>query len=241
MRGVLRSLVQNIDNLEIPAKSGPKVENWIADNDNESDTITQAWFWPVMGAEFLQENDIVVTETGTANFGIWGTKFPGNVVALSQVLWGSVGWSVGACQGAALVAKDAGATRRTILFVGDGSFQLTAQEVSTMLKLDLKPIIFVICNDGYTIERLIHGFDEQYNNIPQWNYKDIVNVFGGTAKGAKTYQVKTKKEVGALFKDKEFRAANVLQFVELYMPWDDAPRALKMTAEASARTNATLD
>lgn len=57
-----------------------------------------------------------------------------------QVLWGSIGYSVGACQGAALAAKETG-NRRTILLVGDGSFQLTAQEVSTMIRLGLNPIM----------------------------------------------------------------------------------------------------
>jgi pyruvate decarboxylase len=239
MRGLLRSLIPCIDATKITSQPGPKVENRIAENEDPSETITQAWVWPLIG-EFLEENDLVVTETGTANFGIWETKFPAGVTALSQVLWGSIGWSVGACQGAALAARDAGVKKRTILFVGDGSFQLTAQELSTMIKLDLKPIIFVICNDGYTIERFIHGFDADYNDVPTWKYKDIVNVFGGAARGAKTYQVKTKKEIRALLKDKEFNAANVLQFVELYIPKDDAPVALRLTAEASSRTNAPL-
>jgi len=51
---------------------------------------------------------------------------------------GSIGYSVGATQGAALAARDAGVPRRTILFVGDGSFQLTVQELSTMIRLGLK-------------------------------------------------------------------------------------------------------
>ena len=82
----------------------------------------------------------LMKEIRTANFGIWETRFPKGVTALSQVLWGSIGWSVGACQGAALAAKETG-DRRTILFVGDGSFQLTAQEISTIIRQDLKPLM----------------------------------------------------------------------------------------------------
>jgi pyruvate decarboxylase len=88
-----------------------------------------------------RSSTVVITETGTANFGIWETHFPKGVTAISQVLWGSIGYSVGACQGACLAARDAGEDRRTILFVGDGSFQLTVQELSTMIRLDLKPIM----------------------------------------------------------------------------------------------------
>jgi pyruvate decarboxylase len=97
---------------------------------------------------------------------------------------------------------------------------------------------FVICNEGYTIERFIHGMDADYNDIQEWRHKDLVSVFGGAAKNAKTYTVKTKTEVEKLFADKEFVAAESLQFVELYMPKEDAPRALVLTAEASAKTNA---
>ena len=148
MRGVLRQVINKIDLSKLSAVAGPTVENKVKDNDDGSPTITQAWFWPRVG-QFLKEKDIVITETGTSNFGIWETKFPKNVTALSQVLWGSIGYSVGATQGAALAARDAGTPRRTILFVGDGSFQLTAQEVSTIIRLGLKvtmygPIFFFV-------------------------------------------------------------------------------------------------
>jgi pyruvate decarboxylase len=237
MRGVLRKVINQVDLKQLSAVAGPKMTNKVKENEDSSSTITQAWFWPRVG-QFLKENDIVITETGTANFGIWETKFPKGVTAISQVLWGSIGFSVGACQGAALAARDAEQDRRTILFVGDGSFQLTAQEVSTMIRHSLNPIIFVICNDGYTIERFIHGMDAVYNDIQPWNNKDLVKAFGAKDGTSRTYQIKTKAEVNTLFEEKEFNSADVLQFVELYIPREDAPRALKLTAEASAKTNA---
>ncbi|KAJ3468406.1 hypothetical protein MRS44_002471 [Fusarium solani] len=236
MRGVLRKVIDKVDPASMPAPSIPEVVNEVEENFDSSETITQAWFWPRIG-EFLIPKDIIVTETGTSNFGIWDTRFPPNVTALSQVLWGSIGWSVGACQGAALAAKDLGNGRRTILFVGDGSFQLTAQELSTMIRHGLKPTIFVICNDGFTIERFIHGMNAEYNDINEWKYKELVRVFGGE-KTCKTFTIKTKDELNDLLVDEEFKAADCLQFVELYMPREDAPRALIMTAEASAKNNA---
>jgi pyruvate decarboxylase len=130
MKGVLRKLIDQVDPTQLAAHPSPVVENEVEKHDDGSPTVTQAWFWPRVG-EFLKENDVVVTETGTANFGIWDTKFPAGVTALSQVLWGSIGWSVGACQGAALAVKDSKKDRRTILFVGDGSFQLTLSGSST--------------------------------------------------------------------------------------------------------------
>ncbi|CAG8950781.1 hypothetical protein HYFRA_00002996 [Hymenoscyphus fraxineus] len=222
MRGVLRKIIENVDHKQLSLVPGPIAKNKFPDGESSVPTITQAWIWPKIG-EFLKEKDIVVTETGTANFGILETKFPKAVTAISQ--------------GAALAARDMDEKRRTVLFVGDGSFQLTAQELSTIIRLNLKPIIFVICNEGYTIERFIHGFDAAYNDIATWSFKDLVKVFGAKEGTYKTYQIKTKEELEWLFGDEDFTVADTLQFVEIYIPKDDARRALKLTAEAAAAKN----
>jgi pyruvate decarboxylase len=139
MKGVLRKVIQRMGKLK--SSPPPKITNTVpeAEQHSSDSSITHAWLWPTVG-QWLRENDIVITETGTSNFGIWETRFPKGVTAISQVLWGSIGYSVGACQGAALAAKEKG-NRRTILFVGDGSFQFTVQEMSTMLRKGLNPIM----------------------------------------------------------------------------------------------------
>jgi len=139
MKGVLRKVINRMGNLNVSPT--PKVSNQPPQGvySSTDPTITHSWLWPTV-SEWLRENDIVITETGTSNFGIWETRFPKGVTALSQVLWGSIGYSVGACQGAALAAKEK-KDRRTILFVGDGSFQLTAQELSTIIRNGLTPIM----------------------------------------------------------------------------------------------------
>lgn len=140
MKGVLRKVIERMGSLNI--QPGPSPSNAAANNHSNGSAdapITHAWLWPAVG-RWLREDDIVITETGTANFGIWETRFPKNVTAISQVLWGSIGYSVGACLGAALAAKEIG-RQRTILFVGDGSLQMTVQEVSTMIRQDLNVIM----------------------------------------------------------------------------------------------------
>lgn len=240
MKGVLRKVIEQLDPKRMLAEPGPKVLNEVKENRDDSPTITQAWFWPRIG-EYLRENDIVVTETGTANFGIWATKFPAGVTALSQVLWGSIGWAVGAAQGACLATQDIGDNRRTILFEGDGSLTLTVQEISTMIRHGARITIFCICNEGYTIERFIHGMDAEYNDIVEWKWKDLPFVFGATEKQARSFQIKTKDELDSLLKDTDFNSWGGMQFVELYMPKKDAPRALLLTAEASAKNNAKME
>jgi len=112
--------------------------------------VTQKAFWPMMGAKLFKEGDVVVTETGTSNFGILGSALPKGSTAVSQVLWGSIGFSTPCTLGALLAAEESSTPRRTILFTGDGSIQLTIQEVATMVRLGLKPILVILNNNGCT-------------------------------------------------------------------------------------------
>lgn len=141
MKSLLQKVVKRMGKLSVVAP--PKISNTTHESPEASavPAITHSWLWPTVG-QWLKEKDIVITETGTANFGIWETRFPKGVTSISQVLWGSIGYSLGACQGAALAAKQK-SPRRTILFIGDGSFQVTAQELSTIIKNKLTPIMSV--------------------------------------------------------------------------------------------------
>jgi pyruvate decarboxylase len=87
--------------------------------DEPNDIISQAWLWPRVG-QFFKPKDVVIAETGTAGFGIIDVPLPKEATLITQVLWGSIGYSVGALLGAACGARDR-QLGRTILFVGDGS------------------------------------------------------------------------------------------------------------------------
>lgn len=140
--------------------------------------------------------------------------------------------------GAALAAKELGTERRTILFVGDGSFQLTAQELSAMIRSQLKVVIFLIENRGFTIERYIHGEKAKYNDVACWDYPALPKTFGAAQSEVSTPVVRTRTELEALLDDAEFADFRGVRFVTLFMPSSDAPRALKKTAKASAELNA---
>ncbi|KAJ7780574.1 pyruvate decarboxylase [Mycena maculata] len=203
----------------------------------DNNVISQAWFWPRVG-RFFQPKDVIVAETGTSSFGILDIPLPEKSVFVSQILWGSIGWTVGSTLGAAFAARDMG-LNRTILFVGDGSLQLTVQELSVMLKHGLRPIIFVLNNSGYTIEasRFLHGKERKYNDISNWNWTGLLGVLGGTDV-SKSYTVTTKDELSALLDTQSFADAGKIQLVEVMMPKFDAPRALVQQAELSGKTNA---
>jgi len=133
--------------------------------------LTKASYWQAIQG-YIRSGDVLVAEDGTS-YASLGLQLPPDCTFVAQVIWGSIGYSVGSLRGTLTAAPD----RRHLLFVGDGSFQLTAQEVSTMLRHDYKPVIFLINNGGYTIERCWLGKTARYNDVANWAYADLPKVF----------------------------------------------------------------
>jgi indolepyruvate decarboxylase len=173
--------------------------------------VTQAAYWQAVQG-YLREGDVLYVDNGTA-FTLFGLKFPPKCTLVGSVNWGSIGYSVGALLGALTAAPE----RRHILFVGDGSFQVSAQELSTILRHDHKPVILLINNGGYTIERGYLGKDEAYNDIANWSYADLPKVFRRDT-SARSFVVRT---VGDL--QKALSTPNdTMIFVESIMDRHDA-------------------
>ena len=119
----------------------------------------------------LTADTTVIAETGDSWFNGMALKLPGGARFEVEMQWGSIGWSVPATFGYAVGAPN----RRIIAMIGDGSFQLTAQELAQMIRRKLPVIIFLINNHGYTIEVEIH--DGPYNNIKNWDYAGLIQAF----------------------------------------------------------------
>ncbi|KAI0051089.1 pyruvate decarboxylase [Auriscalpium vulgare] len=209
-----------------------------ADDPLGADVISQLWFWPRLG-KFFEPEDVIVTETGTSSFGALAIPLPRDSIYVSQILWGSIGYATGSMLGAALAQREIGLKGRTILFTGDGSLQLTVQELSTVMRKGLNPIIFVLNNSGYTIERHLHGRERKYNDIVNWKWTSLLDVLAPADLNPppKSYTVHTKNELDALLKDESFAHAKGIQLVEVMMDKYDAPLALLRQAELSGKTN----
>jgi indolepyruvate decarboxylase len=124
---------------------------------------------------FLKPDDILVAETGTASMGLGFAHMPAGATFHNQTLWGSIGWATPASLGVAVAAPD----KRVILVTGDGSHQMTAQDIGQFARLGLKPVVFVLNNDGYLIERLLcKDPGIEYNDIARWNYSRLPAAFG---------------------------------------------------------------
>jgi indolepyruvate decarboxylase len=155
---------------------------------------------------------------------------PSGVAVIGQPLWAAVGYSLPALLGTLLAAP----WRRQLLFIGDGAFQMTAQELSTILRRGLKPIIFLVNNNGYTIERLILGSGSSYNDINQWRYAEAASFFD-TQGQAIAYRVRTEDELEGALAAASDREALVL--IELVMSRLDAPGPLVNFAQRCAEFN----
>jgi indolepyruvate decarboxylase len=185
--------------------------------------LTQAAYWQAI-QDYLREGDVVYVDNGTS-FSILGLKLPPKCTFIGSINWGSIGFSVGALLGALTAAPE----RRHVLLVGDGSFQVTAQELSTILRHDHKPAILLINNGGYTIERGYIGKTESYNDVANWAYADLPKVLHPGA-SARSFVVRTcgdLQDALAVPNDK-------LLFVESIMDPCDAPALITRSSNLGA-------
>lgn len=107
-----------------------------------------------------------------------------------------------------------------------------------MLRRGLKPILFVLNNNGYTIERLIHGADREYNDIQMWQYHKTFEFFGAKEGTYRSEVVKTPAELDALLNDKDIQEPTKITLIEILMEDKmDAPRSLIAQAEKTGSAN----
>ena len=107
--------------------------------------------------------------------------------------------------------------------------QLTAQEVGTLLRQGCDPIIIVLNNGGYTIERAIHGEDQEYNDIAEWNWGLLPAAMGGAS--VATASASTLAEFTAAL-DKAADPAGRLVLIEARLPRLDMPEYAASLASA---------
>ena len=171
----------------------------------------------------------IVVEDGTSSAGFGRLTLPDDCTYITGAfVWCSIGYATGALLGAILATPG----RRHILLTGDGSLQMTVQEISTVMRHDLKPWIFVNQNEGYTVERCVLGKDAKYNEIANWRYSELPNVFSRDKK-AETYVVTTSNELQKVLDSPH----SAMVFVECVMDKYDAPIDLILGGHAIADTD----
>ncbi|HFD0318175.1 thiamine pyrophosphate-binding protein [Serratia marcescens] len=191
--------------------------------------IGQDYFWRRV-QRFIQVGDVLVVENGTSNSAIGEMRMPDDIKLISQPIWGAIGYTLPALLGAMMAAPE----RRHLLFIGDGSFQVTAQELSTLLRYEQKPIIFLINNDGYTIERYILGENSSYNDINPWYYSKLPAVLHTYARPF-CARVETEQQLEIALE--QALQMDRLAFIEVKVPMMDAKPAMKEFCNRCNRFN----
>jgi indolepyruvate decarboxylase len=199
-----------------PGTLGPIVNG--GDDPITADALYPRW------ADFFRPNDVIMTDTGTSSLGLAFAQLPKGAEFHNQTLWASIGWATPAAFGAAIGAPD----RRLILITGEGSHQMTAQEISQFGRHGLCPIIFVLNNSGYLSERMLcKDMALAYNDIAAWNYAELPHALG--CQGWFTARISTCGELDDALKTAE--QANGAAYIEVVTDAYEAPPLYKKLHE----------
>ena len=114
----------------------------------------------------------VIADIGDSLFGAADLEMDRQTEFLSPAYYTSMGFGVPAAVGASMANPGA----RILVVVGDGAFQMTGMEISTIARYGLNPIVVVLNNHGYTTERFL--LDGPFNDIQDWAYHRIPDVVG---------------------------------------------------------------
>ncbi len=192
----------------------------------DDEMIRQEDLWHII-AEHLETGNVVFADQGTSYFGISDVRLPNGVTCYGQPMWGSIGYTLPASLGASLASTD----KRGVLLIGDGSALLTIQELSIMLYHRTNPIIILINNSGYTVERAIHGENERYNDIPECDWQLMPQAFGGNNDNSLSLKVETAGELKEALK-KAVATKDKLIMLEVITDKHDIPPLLAQITAA---------
>ena len=225
--GVLMTLSTSLAaEWSMPACSAPEVAC------AASGPLTQENFWSTV-QEQLRPGDIILADQGTAAFGVAALKLPSDATLLVQPLWGSIGFTLPAAYGAQTAAPG----RRVVLIVGDGAAQLTIQELGSMLRDKQNPLILLLNNEGYTVERAIHGPEQRYNDIALWDWNRLPEAFAPDVP-SRCWRVTDTQGLEDAIADSV--GSDKLTLVEVMLPKMDIPDFLRAVTQALEERNSRV-
>ncbi|MBT0772016.1 alpha-keto acid decarboxylase family protein [Kineosporia sp. J2-2] len=189
------------------------------------DAITQESLWRTAGS-WLPSGTAVLADTGTAFWGAVSMTLPDDTVFVGQPVWNSIGYALPATLGQGLA--DPG--RRPVLFIGDGAAQMTIQELSTIARHGLNPVIVLIDNAGYTIERALQSPKAGYNDIAAWDWAGLAS----SMIGAGRLEASTVRTTDELRTALDAAPADRIVLVHAVLDMFDAPTLLRKLAERNS-------
>ena len=169
----------------------------------------------------MTPNVILIADVGDSLFGALDLTIPGHAHFLSPAYYLSMGFAVPAAIGAQL----ANPKLRPIVVVGDGAFQMTGMEISTISRFALNPIIIVLNNKGYGTERPM--LDGPFNNVLPWNYHRIPEIIGQ----GRGFMIETEGQLEESLSAAENIYSKDLCILDVHLEIHDASPALQRLTE----------
>ena len=168
IRGLRERKLKLADPL-VPVRQAAKIDHV---SSNPSTPVTSASMFARLNA-ILDETMVVIADIGDALFGSADLVMSRRTEFISPAYYTSMGFAIPAAVGAGIANRDS----RPLVVVGDGAFQMTGMELSTVVRQKLNPIVIVMNNKGYTTERFL--LEGSFNDIQNWAYHKVPDVVGG--------------------------------------------------------------
>jgi len=174
---------------------------------------------------FLSKNTVVIADVGDALFGATDLFIRERTEFLAPAYYTSMGFAVPACVGAQL----ANPRLRPLVLVGDGAFQMTGMELSTIARYKLNPVVIVLNNSGYGTER--HMQDGPYNDVWPWQFFRLPELLGA----GRGFLIQTEEELDrALCEAQDYTQSFCLLDVRL-APLDRSPALDRLASRLAKR------
>ena len=175
--------------------------------------------------QILDDGMVVIADVGDSLFASSDLTIHKHTEFLSPAYYTSMGFAVPA----ALGVQTANRQLRPLVLVGDGAFQMTCMELSSIVRNNFNPIVVVLNNKGYTTERFLQ--EGPFNDILNWNYHRIHDLFGA----GWGFEVRT---VGELHQSMQAAIAHqdAFSILNVHLESDDISPALARLAEKMSQT-----
>jgi indolepyruvate decarboxylase len=170
---------------------------------------------------WVNESMVVIAEAGDALFGSTDLVIHRETEYIAPAYYTSMGFAVPAALGAMTARPDL----RPVVLVGDGAFQMTGMELSTIVRHGLSPIVIVLDNQGYGTERLLHPGDLSFNDVLPWHYHRLPEVLGGGT----GYEVRTEGEFDHALRS-AWADSQGMSLIQVHLARDDFSEALRRLA-----------
>ncbi|KAG9494869.1 hypothetical protein J7337_013098 [Fusarium musae] len=236
---VLKKMFQELDNTRLPLQDTSSWGDFR--NQPQFEVYPKAY---IIQDEFyihlnkhLQPNDTVILGNATPIIGGRDLVLPPSSQLIASGMWFSIGHMLPAALGVSQAKAVMKSRGRTILLDGDGSFQMTAQELSTIIHQRANVIIFIINNSGYTYERYIHGMNEAYNDVASWNYSAAPLLFGDAPANypIQSCKVRNMEELDEILNSEGFIKGKGLTLVDVEMDMYDISEKAKVLFELAGK------